>query len=306
MALTLSHFRFGEASGTESTHPWLAAEDRGIMLPPGRPILCRATVQADATGQANCVMQWQRRLLRAGAVVSDWADVTTTSSVVRTGATAVFANGANCTKRLSGTGTFESSAAGCTHDGSAGGAANDIAANGNSETLIGIQIIGADTAIGDDVELRITRGGTTLLNTYAVVPAIRVGVEILAAQSRDASLHHSISAPVTKISGTLVSGECMGMSAADLADDTLVIEMNVWGTTVVGSTDPADYTVHLQGPMVETCGNLATKGKYNGMHVPPQFTFASEMAEGVRRVLVTFQPSRTVTFGADASLLEQA
>jgi hypothetical protein len=306
MALTLSHFRFGEASGTESTHPWLAAEDRGIMLPPGRPILARATVQADATGQANCVMQWQRRLLRAGAVVSDWADVTTTSSVVRTGATAVFANGANCTKRLSGTGTFEATAAGCTHDGSAGGAANDIAANGNSETLIGIQIIGADTAIGDDIELRITRGGVTLLNAYAVVPTIRVGVEILAAQSRDASLHTSISAPVNKISGTQVNVECAGMSDADLGDDTLTIAMNVWGTTVVGSTDPADYTVHLYGPDVWSGGSVATKGKYLGMAIPPGFTFAQDIPEGVRRVLATFAPSRTVTFGADASLLETA
>jgi hypothetical protein len=304
MALTQTHFRLGVASGTEATHPWLAAENKGSMLPPGRAFLCRAAIQANATGANNVVMQWQRRLLRTGQVVSDWADITTTSSVVRTGATAVFANGANCTKRLSGTGTFEASAAGCTHDGSAGGAANDIQANGNSETLIGLQIIGADTVIGDDVELRVTRGGTTLLDAYAVVPTIRVGVEILPIQSRNSALHTSISAAVTKILGTLVTVECVGISAADLNDETFAVEMNVWGTSVAGSTDPADYTIHLQGPNVEPGGQIGKTGtKYAGMPIPPGFTFGA-VPEGVRRVLATFTPNRTTTFGADASILE--
>lgn len=300
MALSQSHYRFGVAELLEATHGWLAAEDKPIMLPPARPFLARACIQADAVGLNNCVMQWQRRLLRGGAVQSDWTDIATTGTVVRTGTTTVFANGANCTKRLAGSGTFEASAAGCTHDGSAGGAANDILALGCSETEIGLQIMGADTVVGDVIELRVTRGGATLIDAYVVVPEIRVGVEILAAQSRTATLHNSITAPVAKISGTIVEVKGMGMSAADLADGTLTIEMNVWGTTVVGSTDPADYTTHLYGPDTWSGGST---GK-DGMPVKPGFSWAASMPEGVRRVLATFQPNKTVTFGADASLVE--
>lgn len=305
MALTLSHYRFGLAEGTESTHGWLAAQDKAVMLPPGRPFLLRFCVQADATGLNNVDSQFQYQHERAGSILQDWTNVTTTSAVVRTGSTTVFTNGQHCTQRLGGTGTFEATGAGCTHDGTSGGAANDIPASGNSETLIGLQIIGADTAIGDIIRFRLTRDNGTLLDTYAVVPEIRVGVEILAIESRAASQHTSLTAPVTKISGTQVGVECVGMSAADLADDTLTMEMNVWGTTVVGSTDPADYTFHLYGPDTWVGGQTGKTGtKYGGMSIPPGFTFAREIPEGVRRVLATFVPSRTTTFGADASLVE--
>jgi hypothetical protein len=307
MALSQSHYRFGIAELAESTHGWKAAEDKPIMLPPGEPFLLRFCVQADATGQSNVDSEFQFRQLRSDVEIFGWTNITTSSAVVRTGATAVFTNGQNCTKRLSGTGTFESSGAGCTHDGTSGGSANDIAANGNSETEIGLQILGADTAVGDVIEFRLTRDGGTLLNSYAVTPSIRVGVEILAAQSRDTSLHTSISAGVTKISGTVVQVQGKGMSAVDLADTTLEITMNVWGTTVVGSTDPADYTVHLQGPDVWSGGQIGKPGtSLGGMSIPPGFSFARDMPEGVRRVLATFQPNKTVTFGADASLVEAA
>lgn len=301
MPLTQSHYRFGIAELAESTHGWKAAEDKPIMLPPGEPFLLRFCVQADATGLNNVDNEFQFRQLRGGVEIVGWTNITTSSSVVRTGVTTVFTNGQNCTKRLSGTGTFEASAAGCTHDGTSGGASNDIVANGCSETEIGLQILNADTAIGDLIEFRLTRDGGTLLDAYAVTPSVRVGLEILAPQSRDTSLHNSITAGVNKISGTIVQVQGKGMSAADLADDTLAIEMNVWGTTVVGSTDPADYTTHLYGPDTWRGGSI---GK-DGMPIKPGFSFAREIPEGVRRVLATFQPNKTATFGADASLVEQ-
>lgn len=306
MALTLSHFRFGVAELAESTHGWLAAEDKPIMLPPGRPFLLRFCVQADATGLNNVDNEFQFRQLRGGVEIVGWTNITTTSAVVRTGSTTVFANATNCTKRLSGTGTFEASGAGCTHDGTSGGTANDIVANGNSECLIGLQILGAGTVVGDVIEFRLTRDGGVLLDTYAVIAALQVGVEILAPQSRDTSLHTSISAGVNKISGTTVQIECVGMSAADLADVDLAVEMNVWGTTVVGSSDPADYTTRLYGPDTWRGSMIGKAGsKYGGMPVPPGFAFAStNVIEGTRRVLVTFQASRTTTFGADATIVE--
>lgn len=300
MPLSQSHYRFGVAELLEASHGWLAAEDKPIMLPPARPFLLRFCVQADAVGLVNVDNEFQFRQLRGGVEIVGWTNITTTTAVIRTGSTTVFTNGQNCTKRLNGTGTFEASAAGCTHDGSSGGTANDIVANGNSETEIGLQILGAGTAVGDLIEFRLTRDGGIVLDTYAVTPEIRVGVEILAAQSRNTSLHNSITAPVAKISGTIVEVKGMGMSAADLADAALTIAMNVWGTTVVGSTDPADYTTHLYGPDTWSGGST---GK-DGMPIKPGFSWAASMPEGVRRVLATFQPNKTVTFGADASLVE--
>lgn len=299
--LTQSQYRFGKAELAESTHGWLAAKNKPIMLPPGRPFLLRFCVQADATGQPNVDNEFQFRQLRGGVEIVGWTNITTSSSVVRTGVTSVFNNGQNCTSRLGGTGTFEATGAGCTHDGTSGGTANDIAANGNSETEIGLQVMAASTQIGDVIEFRLTRDGGTLLDAYAVTPSILVGAEILAIQSRVAQQHTSVSASVNKISGTEVQVQAAGMSDADLADETLAIEMNVWGTTVVGSTDPADYTTHLYGP--DFWSGSPEAGK-DGMPIKPGFTFARDIPEGVRRVLATFLPNKAVPFGADASIVE--
>lgn len=177
MALTQSHFRFGENSGTESTHPFLAAEDTAVSREVGAAgqFLLRICVQNDAAGAANnLALQWQYRRLDVAGGDSGWLDVTTTSAVVRTGATAVFTNGANCTQRLSGTGTFEASGAGCTHDGTSGGAANDVVASGNTETLIGLQLIAADVDMEDRVQLRVVQVGGTPLGAYTAVPEVTV------------------------------------------------------------------------------------------------------------------------------------
>jgi hypothetical protein len=249
-------------------------------------------------------MQWQYRLTpKATGVPGNWTDITTTSAVVRTGATGVFANGANCTKRLSGTGTFESSAAGCTHDGSAGGAANDIVASGNSETEIGLQLINADVAVGDVVELRVVGTSGVAFGTYAQTPAILVGANVLAIQARDASEQVSVSASVARINNTQVQVAVVGLSATDLADSTLAFTQSVWGTTVPGSTDPADYTIPLYGPDVSSCGVTGTKGKYNGLPIPPGFTFAANFTEDIKRVLAKVTASKSVTWGLDASIV---
>jgi hypothetical protein len=305
MALTQSHFRFGLAELAESTHGWHAAEDFGIMIAPGRAFLCRACVQNDASGASNnLVMQWQyRHTSKATGIAGDWTNITTTSAVARTGATTVFANGANCTKRLSGTGTFEASAAGCTHDGSAGGAANDIVASGNSETEIPLQIINADTAVGDLVELRVVGTSGVAFGTYSQVPSILVAASILDIQARDTTEQVSVSASVNRINGTQVTMAFVGLSPTDLADDTFTFAVGVWGTTVPGSTDPADYTVLLSGPNVLYASNgTGTKGKYTGMLIPPEYTFAVNVTQDIRRVLAKVTASKSTTWGVDAGI----
>jgi hypothetical protein len=175
MALTLSHFRFGaDDGGTEATHGWHAAEDTNpgpTVIALDTTFLLRFCVQANATGLTNVDNEFQYR--KNGGT---WTNITTTSNDVRAVAATALTNGSDCTKRLSGTGTFESSAAGQTEDGSSGGTANDIANSGNSETECGLQLRSADLVAGDLIEFRLTRDGGTLLDTYSVVPALQIPV----------------------------------------------------------------------------------------------------------------------------------
>ncbi len=173
MAVNLhaSHYRFGLDDGTESAHTFHAAEDtnpaQGIIAV-DTPFLLRFTVQeTGGTAAGNVDNQFQCRL-NTGA----FQNITTTSTICKAVAVGAFTNGAACTKRLSGTGTFESSGAGCTEDGLSGGNANDIAASGNSETECGLQIVGADVGADDVIEFRLTSPDFTITND--VVPALTV------------------------------------------------------------------------------------------------------------------------------------
>jgi hypothetical protein len=171
MAVSQSHYRFGADSGTESTYPFLAAEDTGISFAPGVTFLLRICLQCDTTLQSNIAPEFQYNRNGAG-----WNPITTTSSVARAVTTAVFANAANTTKRLSGTGTFEATSQGCTHDGIAGGAQFDIVASGNGETVCAIQLLAPDVVDGDTIQFRLTRDGGILLGSYPVTPTLTVSI----------------------------------------------------------------------------------------------------------------------------------
>ena len=173
MAVNLhaTHFRFGIDELAENTHGWHAAEDvspaQGVIAV-DTTFLLRVTIQeTGGTAAGNTDVQFQCRK-NAGA----FQNITTTSSIVKAVAAAALTNGGNCTKRLSGTGTFESSGAGQTEDGLSGGAANDLAASGNSETECGLQIVGADVAGNDVIEFRWTSPDFTITND--IVPAITI------------------------------------------------------------------------------------------------------------------------------------
>src|SRR3990167_7276620 len=146
--LRQTHFRFGKDDGTESSHTWWQLEDvnHSQLLSANWTFLLRFTEQeAGGTAAANTDAVFQYNKNGAG-----WVDITTTSSVVRAVAVGAFTNGEACTKRLSGTGTFETSGAGCTEDGSSGGNANDIAASGNSETEAGLAVVFANVARSEE------------------------------------------------------------------------------------------------------------------------------------------------------------
>jgi hypothetical protein len=175
MAVTLvtNHYRFGIDELAESTHNWYANEDANpasSAIPVDTTFLLRFNVQeTGASAAANVDMQFQCSL-NGGA----FQDITTTSTIVKAVAAAALTNAGNCTKRLSGTGTFESSGAGQTEDGLSGGNNNDIAASGCSETECGLQIVGADAPAGSIITFRLTSPDFTITNN--VVPTLKLSL----------------------------------------------------------------------------------------------------------------------------------
>src|SRR3990167_9847718 len=122
MAVNLhtNHFRFGVDELAENTHGWYANEDvspaQGV-IPSDTVFLLRFNVQeTGGTAAGNTDNQFEFQINGGG-----WANLTTTSVGPRAVAAVALANNSACTKRLSGTGTFETSAAGQTEDGLSGG-----------------------------------------------------------------------------------------------------------------------------------------------------------------------------------------
>jgi hypothetical protein len=220
MAVNLhaTHYRFGVDELAESTHGWHAAEDTNPAqgaIPNDTPFLLRFTVQeTGGTAAANTDQQFQCSL-NGGA----FQNITTSSTVVKAVPSVAFTNGANCTKRLTGTGTFESSGAGCTEDGLSGGPANDIAASGNSETECGLQIVGTDVGPGDTITFRLTSPDFTITND--VVPTLTTELGTVAGD-----LAGTDTVDVASLSGgVLVEGDVATDEAVDvgaMAGDVVV------------------------------------------------------------------------------------
>jgi len=181
--LVTNHFRWGKDDGTEAAHTWWANEDVNPAaggLPLDTAILLRFNEQeTGGTAAANTDATFEFRI-NGGT----WTALTTTSVGPRAVAVAAFTNGQACTQRLSGTGTFETSGAGCTEDGTSGGTANDIAASGCSETECGLIVDSADVVAGDVIEFRLTSPDWTVTNN--VVPTFTVPTPVTKTHTTDA------------------------------------------------------------------------------------------------------------------------
>ena len=187
------HYRFGVNSGTESTHGWHGDIDTPVVLPTSTSFLLRFAVwEEGAAPVANALNTYQQFQCRKNA--GAWQNITTTSTICRAITTTVFTNGQTTTQQLGAHGTFESSNAGCTHDGSSGGNQNDIPASGSSETEACLQLQSADLGSGDVVDFRLTVTYNTSLTTivYDVTPSLTVN-EPSASESGSPSRSPSLS-----------------------------------------------------------------------------------------------------------------
>jgi hypothetical protein len=260
MAVNLhaTHYRFGVNELAESTHGWHAAEDanpaKGVIAN-DTTFLLRFTVQeTGGTAAGNTDQQFQ--VSKNGGA---FQNITTTSSIVKAVTTTVFANGADLTKRLSGTGTFESSGDGGTHDGLSGGAQNDIAASGNSETECALQIVGADVADNDALTFRLTSPDFTITNdvvptlTVAVaatttpkaIPATAVGVAALARQATYVRALSATAIGAPALASASVVGQSLPATAVGAAglNTALIMGITTAATAVGAATMSVAVTI---------------------------------------------------------------
>jgi hypothetical protein len=168
MAIAVSAYAFGTDSGTESTHP-LGTTNAALSRSKtdAGTFLVRFLIQATGAGQNNIDFQLQRSLDGAA-----FANVTTTSTGVKAVATAVFVDQANTTSRLGGTGTFETTSAGCSETGLCGGTAFDIIADGRGETLYAVQLVPADLTAVSTITFKLLADGADF--TQSVTPTINL------------------------------------------------------------------------------------------------------------------------------------
>ena len=173
-------FRGRNDNGDQATATWKALQNTNWTQAVDENFRVRLEAQETAgCAKANFTnIQLQYRL-NAGT----WTDVTASSNVVRSFASPNEADAAALTDQLTvGTGTFEGDACFDEVNGVCGSTATDVAASGHIEAEYCVQILSADVANNDTVELRITVGGTAFA-AYDATPSITVSesapVEVL-------------------------------------------------------------------------------------------------------------------------------
>ncbi len=150
MAVTLIAYRGRLDNGNETTAGWAAAQNTPWTQQVDVNFRIRFLHQNAASLINNLDIQLQYNLNGAG-----WVDVTATSNVVRSSASANLADAANLTSQLTGgTGTFIGATGFDEVNGICGGNSMDVTATGNFETEFCVQLRGADVAFGDTIELR--------------------------------------------------------------------------------------------------------------------------------------------------------
>ncbi len=247
-----THFRFGKDDDTEAAHTFWQLEDvnHSQFISANWTFLLRFTEQeSGGTAAANTDAQFQYNKNAAG-----WVNITTTSSVVKAVVVNAFTDGQNATKRLSGTGTFETTGAGCTEDGLSGGTANDIAASGNSETEAGLQVVFADVANNDTIQFRFTSPDWTI--TYTITPTLTITKPVnITVTPNTINLTTTRYAPVIIVSNniTVTPGTLTLLT-------TRYVPSVVSGTIVVPSTSALITTLYAPTITIETPGTTVTPG----------------------------------------------
>ena len=158
------HGREDDAGETDST--FKGSADSDFSQDVDTKFRCRFVIQETAGGMAqNLTPQLRYNLASAG-----WNDVNASSSVVQSVASSTVVDGIDTTQQVGG-GTFVTTNAGFDEVDGLSGTIN-LQSN-EFECEFNIQIIGADVANDQTLQLQVTNGVTDLSN-YASTPTITV------------------------------------------------------------------------------------------------------------------------------------
>jgi hypothetical protein len=163
MATNQLAFRGRNDDGNETTATFKAAQNVAWVQHVDTNFRVRFLMQQSVALINNLDIQLQYSL-NGGA----FTNVTATSNVVRSSASANLADAANLTSQLTGgTGTFIGATGFDEVNGICGGTAMDVTATGQFETEFCVQLRGADVVNGDTIQLRTINSDTgTAWETY--------------------------------------------------------------------------------------------------------------------------------------------
>ncbi|TAK45255.1 MAG: hypothetical protein EPO27_10570 [Betaproteobacteria bacterium] len=207
-------FRGRNDNGDQATATWKANQNVNWTQAVDENFRVRFEVQETAACAGNNkVWQLQYNLNAAG-----WVTVNGASNVVRSTASPNVADAANLTDQLTaGTGTFQGATGFDEANGAAGGNSMDVAASGHAEAEFCVQILSADVANNDTVQLRITDNGTAFA-AYDATPSITVSESLPEITGTGALPAQAAAADGTGVSASSGTGALAAQAAA--ADGT--------------------------------------------------------------------------------------
>jgi hypothetical protein len=171
---TQQAFQFRNDNGSETTATFIGTLSSDQSLNSGATYRVRFRIQnTGAAAGTNWAPALQYNKNAAG-----WVNVTTTSANIKavTNANGI-AEGADITQQL-GAGTYHADNNGFSNDGAAGGAVLDLAVSSFVELEYCFQIVDADVANNDSIQLQIS--GTTVSDT-AVITVSKAGPTVCVA-----------------------------------------------------------------------------------------------------------------------------
>jgi hypothetical protein len=147
-----------------------AANDTGITLDVADQIGLSIRIQNTAGGTSSEDDFKLQYRLNAGT----WTDVSTSSSVIKIVATADYADGDDVPEYLRGSGSYISNNNAALESDGALTLAATMGGATAFELHTTLELVGADVADEDEVELRVIKGTGSALDTYSVTPLITV------------------------------------------------------------------------------------------------------------------------------------
>lgn len=248
-SMSQAGFRGRNDDGSQTAATWKAAENTGWTQAVDENFRVRFVVDETAGGAENIQCKLQYNLNVAG-----WNDVNATSLVVRSSASANFAEGDATTRQLtSGTGTF---VAGKMDEADGATNVNVVFAGGElTEFEFCAQVRSADVVNNDSIQLRLVRAAGTVLESYVQTPTVTVseagGVDQLGSATLAGAATVSVIGVIDYAASSSISGTA-SITAIATVNTTHFGAATLSGTAVVsaaGSTPVyvySDYESYLQ------------------------------------------------------------